>query len=138
MNARGWILRHTGEFVTATEAFVSEIDVRLQAGPSEGEVERLLREKEALEDFVRAALGLQSGAGDPTRLPEACDADGAPIANYYVLRIASWRGYYRLDHIAKVGVGILALHESHDLLGTLKAALERAVRKTLKPGRAGS
>jgi hypothetical protein len=129
VNALGWALSHSDEFVTATEAFIAAIERRLRPGPAEGEVERLLGEKEALESFVRAALALQSGESDPAHLPQACDGDGTPIANYYVLRIALWRGYYWLNHAVKVGVGLLALHESHDLSGTLKKALEEALGK---------
>jgi hypothetical protein len=130
VNARGWVLSYSDDFVAATEAFIAGIESRLRTGPADAEVERLLQEKKALGVFVRAVLALQSGESDPAHLPQACDADGAPIANNYVLRIGPWSGYYWLNHALKVGVGLLALHESHDLSGTLKKALKEALGKT--------
>jgi hypothetical protein len=128
-NASGWALSHSEEFVAATESFFARIEKGLRSGPAEGEVERLLREKDALQDFIRAAVALQNGERDPAHLPQACDADGTPIAHYYVLRVGPWRGFYWIGHLAKACVGVLALHDSHDLSGTLKKALQEALGK---------
>ena len=129
MNALGWTLSHSEEFVAKTEAYIADLETRLGASPHEDEAERLLNENNALKDFVSAALRIQSGKSDPIELPAACEADGTPIPNFYVLKVGPWRGYYRLDLVAKVGVGVLALHESHDLKSMLKQALEEASKK---------
>ena len=129
MNALGWTLTHSEEFAAKIDAFLNDIETRLQASPPEEEAERLLKESDALKPFVSAANRIQRGETDPIELPAACEADGTPIPNFYVLKVGPWRGYYRLDHVAKVGVGVLALHQNHKLTTMLKGALEDASKK---------
>jgi hypothetical protein len=125
VNALGWTFSHSEFFVLAVENYVLSIDSQLKAATSETDAETVLLEKNGLESFVAAALRLQKGDVDPTGLPAAID--GMPIPNYHVLAIEKWRGYYRLDPVAKVGVGVLALHEGHKLEGTLRKALEETL-----------
>lgn len=129
MNALGWKFIHSETFLSATEGYLTSLESRLSSCASESEAEQILGEKKALEDFVAAALNLQRGVAEPGQLAIVLDGDGSPIPNYHVLVVEKWRGYYRLDPVAKVGIGILALHESHKLQDTLKKALEEAFKK---------
>ena len=51
------------------------------------------------------------GERNPVELPAACEANGTPIPNFFVLRIGPWRGYYRCQRrnlpVATVGYDVL-------------------------------
>ena len=108
---------------------LASIANRFRAGPPEAEAEIILKELAVLKKFAAAARSLQRGESDPAKLPPAIEADRTVIPNYFVLKVGGWRGYYRIDLDAMVAVGVLALHKSHDLRGTLKDALHEALKK---------
>ena len=122
MNALGWTILYLEDFLTPTEAYTSDLENRLSASPSEKEAEKLLLEKAVLESYILDASRILRGARNPLELPAACETNGVPIPNFYVLRVGPWRGYYRLDYVGKLGVGVLTLHEGHDLQEALKKA----------------
>ena len=66
---------------------------------------------------------------DPLELPPVVDKLGVLLPNYFALVVGRWRGYYRLDYVGKVGVGVLALHEDSKLQNKLARLLEDAAKK---------
>jgi hypothetical protein len=129
VNKLGWVFTYSDDFVTATETYLSDIETKSCAGPSEKEAEKLLDLKNSLAEFVAAAKRLLKGDMDPLTLPMAVQTNGQPIPNYFVLRVTPWLGFYRLDCVQKVGVGIIALHEDDKLQDKLAKLLADAAKK---------
>ncbi|HEV2962130.1 MAG TPA: hypothetical protein VG649_09925 [Candidatus Angelobacter sp.] len=133
MNALGWTILYLEDFLTPTEAYTSDLENRLSASPSDKEAEKLLLAKAFLEAYILDASRILRGERNPFELPAACEANRAPIPNFYVLRVGPWRGYYRLDYVAKLGVGVLTLHEGHNLQGALQKVLNETLKKAGRP-----
>jgi hypothetical protein len=129
VNQLGWIITNSEGFVVAIETYLADIEKKLAASPTEKRSEELLGLIKELAEFVSATQRLIRGEMNPLDLPPAFQPSGAPIPNYFVLKIGRWRGFYRLDYVAKVGVGILTLHEDNNLQDRLVKLLEDAAKK---------
>ena len=133
MNSCGWNILFLEEFISPTETYIAYLEKRLSASPSEKEAEQLLRHGSELAAYVASTARIRNGERDPGNLPPAVEPNGIPIANFYMLKVGPWRGYYRLDHAAKTGVGVLTLHEGHDLQDTLQKVLQDAIGRAGRP-----
>jgi hypothetical protein len=129
VNRLGWVLTNSEDFVVAIEAYLAELDKQFCSGPPEEQSEGLLEQNHSLQEFVNAVTRLLRGEMDPLKLPRAVQANGQPIPNYFVLRVGPWLGFYRLDCVNKVGVGVIALHEDEKLQDKLAKLLAEAAKK---------
>jgi len=129
VNALGWVITTTDGFVTFTETYLSDIENKLGAGPTEERSEEFLLLLKELAEFVSDNRLLIQGHMNPLDLPPAVQENGAPIPNYFVLKTGPWRAFYRLDYVAKVGVGVIVLHDDNKLQDTLAELLQDASRK---------
>lgn len=109
--------------------YLSEVEKKPAAGPREKKSEQLLSSVAELVEFVSDSARLIRGDLNPLELPPVVDKRGVLLPNYYVLISGGWRGYYRLDYVAKVGVGVIALHEDSKLQDKLARLLEDAAKK---------
>ena len=91
--------------------------------PDDAEVQRRYNEIQA---FV-TELKKVATVDDPTTLMKpGYEDNGTAIDGYFVLEVGSWRGFYRVDHLAKTAVGTLAINSDDQPMASLKKALDDA------------
>jgi hypothetical protein len=81
---------------------------------SDAAAQSLEDDLEALKNFYGAVKRLENGEDDPCNLHPAFDIAGQRISNVYLLKVGKWKGYYRLDIVARVGTAMLAFYGPPD------------------------